>query len=566
MKSTNHRGAGYLFLFNLLLLVPFRLSSSQDVQDTQAKYQRKSVSYVNALLPIGDNVRLKPEQEAYVLKVVKQEIEMPRFDYNPLPDELVNKFKREIRDRRPRSLDDVASGMNDVLVPEIMRVLDYEKEMRAQGLVSEADRHSFVVEKAKETGITAEDLEAIMNSAYIYLPVVSSVAVQEDKDHNTVTAKIVGGILWFSVKTDESGSSVGLAVKSSADGSGFAKLSGSFSYEGRTLDGPQYAFATATKVFARNLKVATQQIPDFQLTNPLTETGRDWVEFGMGRKEGLGVDDKFIIAEFYEQPDGSLRQKNLGMVRVAKVADNRDKRADSKARVVIGGGYERGMLALEHPRLPIDLSFRFGVLPVNVDSGNCGDSLRFEDDITSNFYVGQLWFNYDLARSTGWSQFFASLYGEIGGGTLSGGMAFGEDLPGGLYWGVGGGLVKKFYANRFHIGLEALLSYADYRFSGTGADYPDWEWKIANLGMTLNGNLEIALGYDLNIGGGISYRVFAPSSDWTYKYAGNDVDLSSYDNLPELNFSGLGFQFFLTWSLPSLGYDPFAAARGAIGH
>jgi len=551
----------FLTLFLLLSII---LPASS--QDTQAKYQRKSISYIDAVLPIGENVRLRSEQEAYLLRTIKAEIEMSRFDYNPLPEALLTKFKHEVVARRVRDLDALTAAINEVLAPEILRIVDYQKEMRAAGLVSEADRHSFVVEKARETGITADDLEAIMNSAYIYLPVISSATIQENEKANTVTASLVGGILWFAVKTDEAGSRVALLVKSEAEGSGFAKRSGKFSYEGRTLNGPQYAFATATKVFARNLKVATQEIPEFQLTNPLTETGAGWVEFSLGKREGLGVDDKFIIAEFYEQPDGSLKQEKLGMVRVWKVADNREKRSDSKARAVIGGGYERGMLALEHPRLPIDLSFRFGILPVSVDTGSHGDSLKFDKDITSNFYVGQLWFNYNLARSTGWSQFFASIYGEFGGGTLDGGTAFGEDVPSGLYWGVGGGLVKKFYVNRFHLGLEALLSFSDYRFNGTNLDNYDWEWHISNLGMTLNGNLEFALGYDWNLGGGVSYRLFAPSTDWTYTLDGSEYDLSGVSDLPELSFSGLGSQLYLTWSLPSLGYDPWAAARGAVGY
>lgn len=148
---------------------------------------------------------------------------------------------------------------------------------------------------------------------------------------------------------------------------------------------------------------------------------------------------------------------------------------------------------------------------------------------------------------------------------------WGEDVPAGLYWGVGGGLVKKFYFNRFHLGIEALLSFADYTFGdtwtdpSTDTDY-DWEWNIASLGMTLNGNLEIALGYDINLGGGVSYRVFGASEDWTYTFDGEEVDLSGITDLPELSFGGLGFQLFLTWSLPSLGYDPIKMARGAIGH
>lgn len=552
-----------LSLISTSLLFAFSAASAQD---TQAKYQRKSISYIDAIQRLGSDVQLRKEQESYLLKAIRQEIEMSRFDYNPLPEALLTQFKHEMASRRIRSLDDLTEAINQILVPEIMRIVDYEKEMRALDLVSEADRHSFVVEKAKETGITADDLEAIMNSAYIYVPVISAVSIHEDEKRNTATGNLKGGILWFAIKPEESGTRVELLVKKETEGSGFAKLDGKFSYEGRMLSGPQYAFVTAAKTFARNLKVATQEIPEFQLTNPLTAAGSGWVEFPMGKKEGLGVDDKFIIAEYYQEKDGSLTQEKLGMARVSKVADNREQPASSRARTVIGSGYERGMLALEHPRLPVDLSFRLAMLPIGVDENTDHPELYFDTDASANLYTGQLWFNYNLAGSTNLSQFFVSLYGEIGGGTLKGGTASGEDLPTGFYWGAGLGLVKKFYVNRLHLGLEALGSYANYRFSGTNASEEDWQWQIANLGLTLNGNLEIAVGYDLNLGGGVSYRLFAPSDNWTYSLGGDEQDLSTWQNVPELKLAGLGFQLYLTWSLPSLTYDPLAAARGAIGH
>lgn len=553
----------------ILLIVDF-----SQAQDTQTKYRRKSISYIDAILPIGENIMLTPQQEKALLTAVQQEIEMSRFDYNPLPDGLLTRFKHEARARGLRDLDSFAAAMNDILVPEILSIVDMKKEMRARELVSEADRHSFVVEKAKEKGITAQDLEAIMNSAYIYIPVLSEVKEYDYAATNTINYDLRGGIIWFAVKTDEAGTKVELLVKKEAVGKGAARRNASINYKGRELSGPEYAFFTAAEVLARNLKIATQEIPEFQLANPITETGSGWVEFGMGKKEGLGVDDKFIISEFYEETDGSLTQKKLGMVRVSRVADNRQQDADSRARPVIGGGYERGMVALEHPRLPIDLSFRLGILPLSMTKGSVEyffpgyylyPDLDFPEDATGTIMVGQLWFNYNLARSTNVSQLFVSIYGEFGGGSFDSGTAIGSDIPEGMYWGLGGGLVKKFYFNRLHIGLEGLLSFSNYSFDGTDEYGDDWSWEISSLGFTLDGNLEVAVGYDWNIGAGVSYKIFAPSSDWAYTKAGTDVDLSSFTDVPELSFGGLGFQCYLTWSLPSLGYDPIKMARGAIG-
>ncbi|MBU1652321.1 hypothetical protein KKA00_08880, partial [bacterium] len=453
-----------------------------------------------------------------------------------------------------------ADLMNETLVPEIMRIIDLQKEMRAQGLVTEAEKNSFVVQKAKETGITSQDLETVMNAAYIYLPIISQVSIEKDKRNNSASATVRGGILWFKINSAGDNTSVDLLVKKEATGSNIARLDGEFNYGGRRLDGAEYAFVSAAKTFARNLKVATQEIPEFQLTNPLTTAGAGWVELPMGKSEGLGLDDKFIIAEYYEQADKSLIQKKLGMVRVSKVSHN--PKEGSRARNVIGGGFQRGMVALEPPRLPIDLSFRFGMAPLAMNTKESGNDETFNGTI----YTGQLWFNYNLAKSTQWSQFFVSLYGEFGGGSISDLEIWYEEVPAGMYAGIGIGFAKKLYFNRFHLGLEALGSYAHYNFSDTPSGYDSYEWSLSTIGLTFNGNLEIALGYDVLLGGGVSYKLFAPSTNWTYKENGEKVDVTDENDIGELDFSGVGFQLYLTWSLPSLSYDPLAAARGMIGH
>ncbi|RJP81449.1 MAG: hypothetical protein C4524_01810 [Candidatus Zixiibacteriota bacterium] len=573
-----------IVLIALIALLPAVRASAQD---TQARYARKSISYTEAVLPVGPGASLSAEQEAFLLKALRAEIEMPRFDYNPLPEGVMTAFRREMEARGARDLETTAGIMNDVLAEEILRVVDLEKEARAQGLVSEEQRHSFVVEKAKESGITAEHFETILNSAYVYLPVISQVTVQRNDAGTHVTASLRGGIVWYALRQGEEGPYVELLARREASGYGFASQKPRDKRKGLDRSAAQYAFASAAEVLARNLRVATQEIPEFQLTNPLTNTGAGWVEFPCGTKEGLAVDDKYVIAEFYEQADGSLERKELGMVRVSRVKDNREGRGDSRARTVIGGGYERGMLALEHPRLPIDLSFRLAFLPATLTAGEYADGpsgstapdFSVGGDMEGRLAAGQLYFNYNLARATGISQLFTTIYGEAGTALWPEpeiasapaeleAHAFGEEIPAGLYWGGGGGLTKKFYLNRLHLGLEALLSYGQYRFTGeypTGdGEHPDYTWMADALGLTLNGNLELALGYDLNLGGGASYRLFPATTGWDYTFDDNTVDLSEVEGLPGLDLGGVGFQVYLTWSLPSLAYDPVKMVRGAM--
>ena len=560
----------------LALFLALQASAAALSQETQVKYQRKSISYIDAVLAIGEaaypsppkesdfldfllskgrakNVALSSVQEAILLETIRAQIEMPRFDYNPLPETLLVNFKEEIHAREVHSADSFAAVIEEVLLPEIVRILDYEKEIRALGLVSEEDRHSFVVEKAKETGITAEDLEAIMNSAYVYVPMVSLVRISEDTSKNKLSLDLHGGIFWYAVRTDTAGSRLALLERRETEASGSSDGAKSrILYAGKYLSAEDRAFTDAAMTLAANLEIATREIDEFQLFCPLTETGPGWVKFSLGKKEGLEIDDKYIIAEYQERPDGSAQQNHLGMVRVSKVADNRENDADSRARTVIGGGYQRGMQAIEHPRLDTDVSFRFALLPLNIRDGVAtvaGDTHFVFEHEAPLFPALQLFLQENIASVTHQSQLFFAGYLEGGLAVIPDAKAFGEDFPMGLYWGAGLGWVKKVYINRLHLGLEALGSYTDLRFEGTAASGDqDWEWRLRSLGVTLNANLEIALTYDLNFGFGASYRLFTAFNYSVYRYEGDEKWLA---NTSDLSFRGWGFQLYFTYSLPS---------------
>ncbi|HEX7344243.1 MAG TPA: hypothetical protein VF398_08260 [bacterium] len=572
------RSAGAFAPQILLMVIICLAGEAASAQDTQPQYRRKSISFVNSILITRGNAPITAADSSFFLRAIQREIEMPRFDYNPLSEEVLTQLGFALQQESAENLEGIAADMNQHLAPEILRIVDYEKDMRALGLLSESERHSFIVEKAKETGITAEHLQAVMNSAYIGLPVITHLSFSEgtsildifsskgERENRHISVSLGGALLWFAVRTDGDGTRVELAATKAAMAFGAAHL-GASSNPGKRSAAQHRAFAEAADILAVNLKTASQEIPDFRLTHPLTDAGAGWIEFTLGRKEGLNIDDKYIILEYQELPDESLQPTELGLVRISRVAKNLNEPKPSRARTVIGRSFQKGMLAIEHPRLPIDLSVRFNVLPVSVKAGSLDSGadgyapeLKFDQASENLVYIGQLGLYYNLARSTGISQFFASVYGEIGGSELAGGKVFNEyDLPAGFYWGIGGGLAKKYYWNRLHLGLEALLGYASLRFDGADEYYGNevgWEWRIESLGFAMNGCLELALGYDLSLGGGLSYRIFAPQQDYVFQVDGQEVAPIVPENKPEVDFSGWGIQVYLTYSLPSLSLNP----------
>jgi hypothetical protein len=79
---------------------------------------------------------------------------------------------------------------------------------------------------------------------------------------------------------------------------------------------------------------------------------------------------------------------------------------------------------------------------------------------------------------------------------------------------------------------------------------------MESLGVTLGADLELALSYDLNMGAGVSHRIFTPQRDYTFTVGGAEVVSLAPENRPEINFSGWGFQVYLIYSLPQLSLNP----------
>ena len=335
---------------------------SQNSSSTEAgAYARKSVTYINALWLMDESVRgLHPRQVGYILDKVKQGISMPRFDYNPVPDSLLREFYRAGK-RGPVSIckrgHSTAGGtdpMLDSISPRswsarssrrFVAVVDLNKEMRAAGLTSEQQRNSFIADKAKTLGITMEDVEKVMNSAYIYIPLIRGYTSQlKDSSYSTGFA---AGIIWFRISAQGEKAHAIPVVKTFTYSSGFSVRDRNYATEAGMVGYKEFAFRAAVKNAARNLVVATQQIPDFRLSGQVIDKGFMGVGFNLGRREGVRVDDKYQIVEisgrFYGQPndkeirmgDGHLGRRFHFKTRV------QIKGADHRRKPVCGCGAQR---------------------------------------------------------------------------------------------------------------------------------------------------------------------------------------------------------------------------------
>jgi hypothetical protein len=156
---------------NLLFFGLFLVSS---IVNAAEQYERKSISYLNAVwLSTPDAREISQQQVNFLLNAIKAEVEMERFDFNPLPKELITDFVDAANDKSYLSVDGIAKLMQVKLMPVIKSILEGAMDERAGELVSEKGRQTFMATKAKELGITLDEIEKVMNSAYIYLPILT---------------------------------------------------------------------------------------------------------------------------------------------------------------------------------------------------------------------------------------------------------------------------------------------------------------------------------------------------------------------------------------------------------
>ncbi|HPY01521.1 MAG TPA: hypothetical protein PLC51_10340, partial [Candidatus Marinimicrobia bacterium] len=148
----------------LLMLGLFGTLLSINLNAQSDRYTRKSVAFLDALMVTDSRIRLNPEDEKYLLAAIHNRIRIARFDYNPLPDIVRYTFKEQLRARGAVSESELVDLIEATIVPEIVKILDIEKEIRAQNLVDETQRNSFISLKAKELGITADQIEQVMNA------------------------------------------------------------------------------------------------------------------------------------------------------------------------------------------------------------------------------------------------------------------------------------------------------------------------------------------------------------------------------------------------------------------
>ena len=569
-----------------LLLVSVSLLIGQ-----QGKYVRKSISSLESVwFKPGSVAGLQFDSKTFD-KFIDFYVEVDRFDYNVLPANLIQDFRREANSIDSVNADAISDVLESTVTSKIVDILNDPDVIQKRGtaLKDESAFQSFAATKAKSLGLTTDELKTLMNSAYIYLPYIHSAKKETEDKYLSIT--IYGGILWWQLKVDGSGNaSVEKVLEaktsglSSIDPNGKNPLTDKplytefkFGNEKWSTTPEQYAQNDAMLAFAKNLGVKTKEIEAFKLQAQIVEADGKKYAFPLGFKEGVHLDDGFHIVEFMEDEQGNEVAEQIGFVRVAKTGDNKsDPNNFTYANQLLGSKVSEGTVVMEHPRLGMDARIKFGMISgMNISRSHSqlpnflGGEYIFVDDEGATSAIGaNITFAYNLAPIIGVSQTFLDIdmgffmpVVEINPNA----EAFPFIIP------INFGVTKKIQFGKSNLGVGVNGGFDMFSMAGTitvsSTEYT-YAYSIMALGFGASVNYEMLLTPDLSFNIGAGYRLgLAPLSasitideteydlteNYTTYFPGKDFD----ETFEDLNLGGLGINLGINYALGELPINLF---------
>ncbi|MCK9409752.1 MAG: hypothetical protein M0R68_11540 [Bacteroidetes bacterium] len=584
-------------LYVLVLCIGITLSSAQ--------YKKKVVSFVDHVVT-ASSTALTDRQASYIASMFSKSITMERFNYASLPENVVSSFVAQSSGMSSANAEQVRATIEKTLAPKFLELLDINKEMLSKQNLSETERNTFLATKAQSAGLSASQLESILNSGFFFVPYVEYFrhdverGEREEKNEKgkvvrkvptiTHSHSIKAGLLWFQLIVDKSNTA---AVRYIGAANGWK---GNAIDRGETKDvehseGLEWeTFSEVVNISAVNVGNETKKLEEFKLTGSISETTMFGVMLNLGSREGVGLDDSYWIEELEETESGDVIKSRRGFVKIREVGNNKnDESATSYAQTITGSNYSPGLSVTEIPMIGLNAVFGLGSMPVNIKpfdntvavgsrAANFGLSksgydlavkvtgetksafgpfIWFQGSLANSSKISELWFH--AGASLGFlsfdGKFYLLEYNSIG---LLTRVDSTNDIGVALTGYANFGLVKKFYLRRFALVLQADVKYwlTDLTTSGQDSKGDNLDYSLSNdaLGFDGRAGIEMYLTPMLSIGAGAEYNIFATDNIWTATVTDKDKKETKNSEAvgPDTKYSGLGVYLWINYALPSL--------------
>jgi hypothetical protein len=573
----------------LLIIIP-TLSLAQN------PYKKKVVSYVPTVL-VQAGCGLETSHKEYISHAVANDTSLARFNCAAIPNAVIRNFNAAVSHLPNVSVENVRSIIEQTLAPELLKILDINKELLSKQNLSESERNTFLATKAQAAGLSADQLQAVLNSGYFYVPYVeyyhhviehkereiknSDGKVTGKKKYTEYTHEIKIGVLWYKLNVDAANTTT-ISFVAAANGWQDNAIERRVSQDDDEKgNADRSAFEDAVNVSAVNIGLETKKIEEFKLTGDVQEITTFGIKFNLGRREGIGLDDSYWVEEMQETESGNVVKVRRGFVKVREVGNNTaDESAESYAQVITGSNYSPGLSITEIPLLGINGVIGFGKLPITIstfDNSSTEFGLsKYDFGITVNSevdgaYGPMLDIQADLANVTGIPEFWFNLGGAVGFLNVDGKFYL-QSFTDGNYSGIDSsnnvgvsltghlhaGLLKKFYFRRFGLLFQGDVKYALTHFSAKGKDENgdnlDYAMTHHALGFDVRAGMEIYLTPTFSIGGGAEYSGVPWDNLWSVSVTDKNKNETKNDSAtgPDIRYQGLGWFFWINYSLPSL--------------
>ena len=491
-------GTGIFVLFLMAPALAQEPAPKEEMEKSKiARYEKKSVSYFKTYysVPMNNN------EKNVIEPAIRKAVELGRFDYNQVLIEVDN--------------------INE-LAGLVAQYVDQIKVDRAKAQGREDYRF-------KDTLVTGADLERIINSAYIYVPSVDKFEMHRvTKDvHDKKTGKTEKKKYWVATVgasvtfyhiipeyVEGQLDDVRLALLKTVEAT--TEMEKEITVLRPDPKAKWQAFEGAVNNqfvgVARKIQIEVRRIAQFKLSAQVASSTWNSIEFEFGKESDVSVDHGYKV---FEEVEGKGKQY-IGYVKVRKAGDESENEMSRAQKIIEKSKIEAGTELQEYPQLLVNAYFRTGALPLKFE--NIISVPEIEDSSLGFGLVGGL--EYNLGRFVGFSEFWANVEGQIalGGNSL-------------YYYGVEGGLVKKFYLRRlaFRLGARVGWSRLTWDLSDTWVGSEAIQDQIGVSGVS---GLELVLSPAAALTAELGYRVYASGAEWEYEGAtvltlGDEEDVSA---------------------------------------
>ena len=399
-KVLNH-----LIKTKILIILVSLLSSILFGQ--QGKYNRKSISSLDVIFNKDELQQINN----YYKTLIKTHIEVPRFDNNIIPNNILHNFFD--KSKNLKDILTIEKALEETVLERIVEILNdpYIQNQRGLHLKNESDFESFAATKGKSLGLNSDEIKKLMNSAYIYMPFINYSKTTKKRPFgfwfiprflipDILSYKIEGGIIWWKILNDDDDN---VSIKkvnkyqTKTKSSSFLLAHPILSfvmpfYTSNRIKLEKRLSKSASEAFFRNIGTLSKEMTEFKITGQILEQKNRLYKVSIGEKEGLKLDDGYFIGEYYTSKKGDTELKKIGFSKVFKISnDNGNKNDFTILKQSIGKKASEGSVVFEHPRTNILLSFRYGESSINIpkiifshiEEYNLKNSNILKEDITS---------------------------------------------------------------------------------------------------------------------------------------------------------------------------------------